>query len=211
MEEPIARKKPIYLATLLEPSGRRMQYSFYAMSENGLSELAEQNEELAAIHHLPKAYSESLRASIEKKGMRKLGYIRYALKNGEATSKSYWPKNPNSMKYKAHTNWEKKVMGVRGLGAYLELISTHHLEKQGMKTISTTELPSIDRLMQLNKAGLAKLTKEELMELKESKSTDAISNLYEELRKKKLPVKAPIRDWKRGLGKVVKKGLDGSA
>lgn len=217
-EEAIAREKPVYLATLFKRKGTKIDYEFYALNKQGLSELAKAefphgnpNLELVAMHHLPKNYAEVIRQELKEKCLRRLGGLLYRVRKKTATSEFYFPKTPGKLDLAEPESWSNKIEGLKGLGAYLDLIAIHHLETQGVKKISTTESPSPKRIMQLQKAGLTRLTSEEVVELKEVKSSDDLTALYKKLRKKKLPVKAPIRDWKLGLGEIVKKGTKKSA
>lgn len=63
-----------------------------------------------------------------------------------------------------------------GLGAFLEMMAVHQLSKYGITNIQTSYGPSISRIKQLNKAGL-------------------------EIRKQ-----YSVRDWLKGIAKVVKVG-----
>ncbi len=127
--------------TCSKPRGGQIVYEIYT----GNHELEKRVHGIVGKTEIPKKYQDTLtRNAVEwRERPAFLGQITYSLKESHATSTHYYPKGRIGAADLA-----------KGLGTVLEALCVTHLQKRGIKTISTSDQHTLARRKQLSRIGL---------------------------------------------------------
>ncbi|MFA4946774.1 MAG: hypothetical protein WC607_04545 [Candidatus Micrarchaeia archaeon] len=167
-----------------------LSYEFHVAS--GPEQSTPAGAQLVVTKKVPSWLREELAAVLGEKRQRKIGMLNYLISGSTAYSRQYAPKGDLWT-----AGW-----AAPGLGAFLEAIAlTKAKTTHNISTASTSTLPSILRIRQLQKAGLIKLNKTEKDLLNAGNHSELLYSL--EMRGQ-LPIRRPLKTWLMGLGRVIR-------
>lgn len=141
-------EEPLYIGVSYRPVGKTRLYSFFAGKKDELARPPEPHR-IVRIVRAPKHLQAALKELVDAqpRAFAGLGHIEYSLVHSDAARvNDYQPKRSLEVR-------KIKTRGL-GLGYYLEMLSTHHLQGQGINFLRTSTVPSAERLGQIKKIGL---------------------------------------------------------